>query len=93
MEGSEEQLALSRQYLRYWVAHGFPETRLAADGTHTTPGGREFLLFRESSNGLHLVALAPERDCVVEIGLHGGARDLERYRGSLLAVLDSYRVK
>jgi hypothetical protein len=30
---------------------------------------------------------------VVEIGLHGGARDLERYRDALLAVLDSYRVK
>lgn len=88
-----EQLALSRQYLRYWVTHGFPDTRLASDGSHVAPGGRKFLLFRESSNGLHLVALAPEKDCVVEIGLHGSPKDLERYRGALLAVLDSYRVR
>ena len=88
-----EQLALSRQYLRYWVAHGFPDTRLASEGSHATPRGRKFLLFRESSNGLHLVALAPEKDGVVELGLHGSARDLDRYRDALLAVLDSYRVK
>lgn len=89
-----EQLALSRQYLRYWVTHDFPDTRLASDGLHTTPDGRRFLLFRESSsNGLHLIALAPERDCVVEIGLHGSPKDLERYRPALLAVLDTYRVR
>jgi len=88
-----EQLALSQQYLRYWITHDFPETRLARDSIHTTPGGRKFVLFRESSNGLHLVALAPEQHCVVEIGLHGSPKDLERYRASLLTVLDSYRVK
>jgi hypothetical protein len=88
-----EQLALSRQYLRYWVTHDFQDTRLASDGSHVTPSGRKFLLFRESSNGLHLVALAPEKHGVVEIGLHGSPKDLERYRGALLAVLDSYRVK
>jgi hypothetical protein len=88
-----EQLALSRQYLRYWITHGFPDTRLAGDGSHVTPGGRKFLLFRESSNGLHLVALAPEKNCVVEIGLHGSPQDLEKFRGALLGVLDSYRVK
>jgi hypothetical protein len=88
-----EQLALSRQYLRYWVTHDFPDTRLASDGSHVTPSGRTFQLFRESSNGLHLVALAPEKRCVVEIGLHGSPKDLERYRSALLAVLDSYRVK
>ncbi len=88
-----EQRALSRQYLRYWVTHDFPDTRLASDGSHVTPAGRKFLLFRESSNGLHLVALAPERHCVIEIGLHGSPKDLERYRSALLAVLDSYRVR
>jgi hypothetical protein len=88
-----EQLALSRQYLRYWVTHDFPDTRLASDGTHVTPSGRKFLLFRESSNGLHLVALAPEKHCVIEIGLHGSPNDLQRYRAALLAVLDSYRVR
>lgn len=88
-----EQLTLSRQYLRYWVTHDFPDTRLASDGSHVTPAGRKFLLFRESSNGLHLVALAPEKHCVVEIGLHGSPGDLQRYRGALLAVLDSYRVR
>lgn len=88
-----EQLALSRQYLRYWVTNDFPDTRLASDGTHVTPSGRKFLLFRESSNGLHMVALAPEKHCVVEIGLHGSPKDLERYRSALLAVLDSYRVR
>jgi hypothetical protein len=88
-----EQLALSRQYLHYWLTHDFPDTRLASDSTHTTPRGRKFLLFRESTNGLHLVALAPEKGCVVEIGLHGSAKDLERYRPALLAVLDSYGVK
>lgn len=90
---AEEQLALSKQYLKYWLTHDFPDTRLASDGSHSTPGGRKFLLFRESSNGLHLVALAPEKHCVIEIGLHGSARDLDRYRADLLAVLDSYRVK
>lgn len=88
-----EQLALRRQYLRYWVTHDFPDTRLAPDSTHTTPKGRKFLLFRESSDGLHLVALAPEKECVIEIGLHGSVKDLERYRGALLAVLDSYRAR
>ncbi len=92
-DDEEEQLALSRQYLRYWVTHDFPDTRLAADGSHVTPSGRKFLLFRESSNGLHLVALAPEKNCVIEIGLHGSPQDLARYRGALLAVLDTYRSK
>jgi hypothetical protein len=92
-DDAAEQLALSKQYLKYWLTHDFPDTRLASDSTHATPSGRKFLLFRESSNGLHLVALAPEKDCVVEIGLHGSARDLDRYRAALLAVLDSYRVR
>lgn len=94
-DGSDEaeQFALSRQYLRYWVTHDFPDTRLADDGTHVTPSGRKFLLFRESSNGLHLIALAPEKHCVVELGLHGSPKDLARYRSALLAVLDSYRVR
>lgn len=84
-----EQHDLAEKSLRELRSTNWKNGGLAVIDTYERADEVDILKWAEVSNGIHIVAYVPRRDCVIEINYSGQFKNLARYEDDINALIES----